>query len=135
MSDRANTIAFIERLYADAKGRWWGCNWLSEFGPQHLSLCDMRAYQANLMAEATSGEEAAAWKQATSFLKRIEADAHDAERHATKAVSFVRACDFAKAMTEINAAAALETRHRKCVVWKRLQDEITALACPIPSRI
>lgn len=135
MSNRPKTSALIERLYADAKGRWWGCNWRVEGGPQNLNLCDMRAYHANLLAEATSGEEAAAWQHAMSFLKQVEADAHNAERHAAKAVSFVLACDFANALIEINAAVTLESQHRESVVWKRLRDEITALAHPMSTKV
>ena len=132
MSNRPHVSAMIERLYADAKGQWWGCNWKSEDGPQKLNLCDMRSLQANLMAEATSGEEAAAWEQATLYLKLVEADAQTAERHAEKAVSLVLAGDFARALDEMNAAVTLESQYRDCIVWKRMRDEIAALVESMP---
>ena len=80
------------------------------------------------MADATAGDEAAAWEDATSFLRQVEVDARNAEEHAMKAAAFVLAADNAQALIEINKAVDLESKHRDSVVWKPMRGAIAALA-------
>ncbi len=114
------------QFYASATGRWWGCNWQAEFGPLKLRLQNVRARQALLIAEATSGAESAAWDEATRYLAQVEADAKAAERAAAEAISFARDDRWEKALAAIEVSLALESKYRPSITWRPLHDEIAS---------
>ena len=117
----------LQQLYDDAMNRWVGCNWQTTFGPRQLNLNGVRAHQARLMSEATSGSESAAWLEATQFLESLENDARAARTASKKAVLLVESCHLPEALVEAQNAVSLESKHLDPVVWKPLLDAIAAI--------
>lgn len=130
-----NSIHHTLKLsYEEAKGKWWGCNWQTKHGPRRLLLKDFRAKQARLMAEATSGEEAAAWDAAARYLVQVELDAKAAENAAADAIAFAMNESWGAALRSMDAAVRLESKYRISETWKPLRDVIASQASMEPSK-
>lgn len=107
----------IEQAYLEATGRWQGCSWHTQFGSKNLDLCDMSSSQAQLMARATSGEEAEAWREASKWLRQLERDARRAENAATRATKLCEEGKFRAAARSAKRAYELESNYRTSEVW------------------
>lgn len=113
-----------QRLYEIACDQWTGCNWRTAFGPLRLNLMGMRSRQATLMAEATSGEESAAWSDAVDFLSRVENDSRLACNAARCAVVLAAKGEMLEAIAEADRAVALEAKYHDPVVWSPLRNAL-----------
>jgi len=111
---------------AAASGKWTGCDWCTQFGPTRLDLRDLHSSQANLMAQATAGSEAADWRDAVTWLKRVEQDASQAESEAQTATRLARSGKLRDALQCADRACAIEARYRKPFTWRPLRDAIEA---------
>jgi len=114
----------IQQHYEAAVGQWTGCNWQTAFGPKKLNLQGILARQASLLAEATSGEETAAWDDAERWLLQVEADAKTAAKHGENAVMLLASGHRDDAIAEADKAVALESRYRESLFWKPFRDTI-----------
>ena len=79
---------------------------------------------ARLLAEATSGEESAAWAAASQWLERVERHAREARRAASEAVELVGIQQWALARMRIIEACELESQYHTELVWEPLRDLI-----------
>jgi hypothetical protein len=111
-----------ERIIRRAASRWTGCNWQTEFGPLRLNLMGMRSRQASLMAEATPGEESAAWQHAAQFLLAVEADAESAATVGQNAVRLLAEGRRGEAIEQAKRAVALESKYRPSEAWQPLVE-------------
>jgi hypothetical protein len=110
----------LAEIVSRSLGRWTGCDWTTAFGPLGLNLHGLKAEQAQLVANATSGREAAVWRDAVGWLRQVEIDACEAQTHANLAVEWARLGNFELALTHAGHAFELEARYREPVVWKPL---------------
>jgi hypothetical protein len=117
----------ILRAFVRGRGRWAGCDWPTRFGTTGLNLCTLTAAQAQLMARATAGDEAADWRAAVCWLREVEADARKAEKEAGRAVCLAADGRLADAVEPARAAMMLEEGYRPAVVWRPLHDAILAV--------
>src|SRR4051794_4326523 len=107
----------IRSAYLEAVGTWRGCNWPTEFGKACLDLNGLKAAQATLMAGATSGAEAAAWRAAASWLAEIEQDARNAAAEARTAAALAAAGQLRDALEHADRACALEAKYHRPLTW------------------
>ncbi len=112
---------------AAASGKWTGCDWSTQFGRTRLDLRDLHSAQANLMAQATAGNEAADWRNAVTWLKRVEQDASQAESEAQTAARLARSGKLRDALQCADRACAIEARYRKPFTWRPLREAIVAV--------
>lgn len=124
MNNDGDSSQRLADLYLAAKNRWKGCDWTTKFGRLELELRGMFAKQARLLADATSGEEAKAWTEATRWLEQVEQDACAAQAAAATAVELIEKRDFAAGLAKIEEAYRLESRYRQSVIWKPLREHI-----------
>lgn len=117
----------LTTLYADTCGVWQGCDWHTRFGTLNVDLCRLRSQQTRLLSDATSGEEAQVWEEATGWLRQIEHDAQAAETAAGDAVQWVRELDFNRAEQRMREAVNLEAKYRTAIVWGPLATLIAEL--------
>lgn len=106
---------------------WQGCDWHTQFGALKVDLRRLRSQQTRLLSDATSGEEAHVWEQATGWLRQIEHDAQTAETAAGDAVQAVQKLDFDWAEERIREAVNLEAKYRTAMVWGPLATLIAEL--------
>ena len=111
-------------IYDELEGRWTGCDWTTDFGPNHLDLRDVTARQASLLARATSGQESDQWQEAARWLTEVEADAQSARQAAQTAVQEAAAGHLPSALTHAQRACDLEQAHHPRPVWQPLVDAI-----------
>jgi hypothetical protein len=112
----------IVSALAAASGKWTGCDWSTQFGRSRLDLRDLHSSQATLMAQATAGGEAADWRDAVTWLKRVEQDASQAESEAQSAARLARSGKLRDALQCADRACAIEARYRKPLTWRPLRD-------------
>jgi len=119
-------IEEIAQALAAASGKWTGCDWPTQFGRSHLDLRGLRSSQAILMAQATGGSEAADWRDAVTWLRRVEEDARQAESEAQTAARLARNGKFRDALQYADRACLLESRYREpfACTWRRLRNTI-----------
>src|SRR5262245_49131093 len=103
----------ITRAYADAVGRWIGCDWQTSFGPRQLDLQGLTATHAVMMAQATGGVEAEAWREAARWLLQVEHHAREAEAEARAAVVWAESGDWQRAGAHARRACELEGAYTK----------------------
>lgn len=121
-------IEDLERLYAEATGRWTGCDWTTSFGPRKLDLCGMTAAAAR--ARAPKGTDPI-WDEAATWLTRVEGFAREAERNAAAALVAVRDGNWPAAAQYADKAWALEfctgrmIRQEKAT-WRPLHQALQA---------
>jgi hypothetical protein len=116
----------ITCAYLEAAESWRGCDWPMTFGSRRIELGGLKAYQARLLAEATSGEESQAWSEATCWLEQVEQDASDARSEASIALDLLVNQEWATAMRRLDKACALESQYHNRLVWGPLRDLIAA---------
>ena len=107
----------LQQLVTRASSGWTGCNWQTAFGPRQLNLAGIRAYQAQVIAEATPGEESQAWADAARWLRVVEHDAKLAATHGKQALQFASSGDALAARTQIVFAIGLEAKYRSPIAW------------------
>ena len=111
-------------------GKWKGCYWPTQFGPEGLNLQGLKSSQAMLMARSTAGNERAAWKAANRWLEEVERDAEDAEEEACLAVDLAILGQGERALEHVERACSLGLKYVKGSVWQPLQSTIREqLAC------
>jgi hypothetical protein len=119
----------VEQTFLQTQGKWTGCDWPTAFGETGLDLKGLTSKQAILMARATSGTEAADWREAVLWLRLVEADADAAEAAARRAVGYVARGDLSAALGHAKTAEELEARYHATPVWRGLVAVLeTALA-------
>ena len=123
----------IAPVLTAASGKWTGCDWPTQFGQSHLDLEGLRPSQAILMARATAGSEAADWRDAVIWLRRVEQDAHQAESEAQTAVRLARNGKLRDALQCADRACAIEARYRRSLTWRPLRDAIEAALSKVDS--
>jgi hypothetical protein len=117
------------RVYVQNAGKWRGCDWSTALGASKLELRGLRAAQATLLANATSGSEGADWRAAADWLARVERDAEQTDGKAAKAAELAEAGRLTEALRLVEEACALEGRYHADLVWRPLRDAIvTAVA-------
>lgn len=116
----------VARAYSVSTGKWWGCNWPTLFGPMQVQLENVRARQARLVADATSGKESEAWSAVAKYLSLVEDDAASAEKLALEAVNQLSNGRWSEALASADAAVALESKYRSSKTWRPLRDAIVA---------
>lgn len=114
----------VRRIHAVSTGKWWGCNWPTAFGPMNLDLENVRARQARLLAEATSGKESECWRAAARYLSQVEYDAAVAEQLASEAVHYAALGQLSESLKLIEDVVNLEAKYRTCETWKPLRDAL-----------
>ncbi len=107
-------------------GGWIGCHWPTEFGPRKLNLDGLTSRRAEILADATSGEESKCWEAAKAWLKSAESDAKNARELAERAVKAARRQQWELAREWIGKAVEFETKYPELEVWKTLQQLIHA---------
>lgn len=112
----------ICEAYREATGKWTGCDWPTVFGQTGLDLKGMKASQTRLMAIATSGRESADWYAATEWLKVLEEEAREAERHGQEAVALAEVGDVQGAFVHARQACAIERKYHLLLVWRPLAE-------------
>ena len=99
----------IVESFAEAAGRWTGCDWPTRFGKTGLDLNGCTAAEAKDAAwEAATTEEVEDWNAAASWLERLESLAEQAEVHAVHAVEAAKETEWPKAVSHARWARALE---------------------------
>jgi hypothetical protein len=124
-------LGAIARAFAAASGKWKGCDWSTQFGRSRLDLNGLGPSQAQLMARATSGSEAADWRAAVAWLAEVQQDARQAESEARTALQLVQCGRLDEALQHAVEACTIESRHHKSLIWKTLRTAIEA-ALPVP---
>lgn len=114
----------IRMAYECDQGKWTGCNWRTSFGPRELNLSGIRCRQARILANATSGDESKAWREAADWLDRVERDAAEAEADALCAVNFAAAGLFDEAEVHALRACDLGRKYDRLIVWNELHQAI-----------
>jgi hypothetical protein len=108
----------IVASFAEAEGRWTGCDWPTRFGKTGLDLNGMTAAEARAAAEeAVATEVIEDWNAAASWLKRLEDLAEQAELHAVHAVEAAKVGDWPGAVSHARWARALEFASNRAV-WR-----------------
>ena len=121
-----SVIKDIALALAAGSGKWTGCDWPTQFGRTGLDLQGFCSSQAILMAGATAGSEAADWRNAVTWLTRVEQDARQAESEAQTAVSLARKGKLREALQRADLACAMEARYHRSLAWRPLRDAIEA---------
>jgi hypothetical protein len=121
-----SALAAIMRSYRQAAGAWRGCDWPIRFGLLGLNLEGLESAQAALMAGATSGDEAAEWRRASTWLARVEQDAARSERDARAAVELASRDCLCEAFERAQDACLIEARYHDHLVWQGLRDALAA---------
>jgi len=116
----------IAAALAACSGAWTGCDWPTQFGRNRLNLKGLRSSQALLMERATSGSEAADWRNAVGWLRRVEQDARQAESEAMTAARLADCGRLLEALECAKQACAIEARYRDPPTWQSFKDAIEA---------
>lgn len=119
-------ISEIISTYEQARGKWTGCHWPTQFGNRGLNLQDLKSSQAALVARSTAGRESADWKAAMHWLEQVERDAREAETQAEIAANLASHGRIEQAFEHVQRACALETNYNGTRVWEPLQKVIAA---------
>jgi hypothetical protein len=114
----------LAQLYLCAVGKWRGCDWATSFGRRGLNLKGLGACQAGLLACALAGEERQAWSEAAGWLRQVEEDARDAERHADAAVFLAMFGLLDEARRHARTAHDLEASYRAPTAWGPLCEAL-----------
>lgn len=117
----------VLEAFRDAKGRWKGCDWSTEFGPRRINLQGLTPLQARTAANATFGEEARLWRDAAGWLARVERSAEQAESRAKTAVELALQGQLLQALTYAREACDIEREFHPEPIWQRLFDAIERL--------
>jgi len=131
--DEAN-LDTISRAYAEATGKWVGCDWPTRFGCTSLNLKDWTAEDAEGMARAASGtDEGEDWQAAASWLAKVEKAARDAEEQATLAVAAAYTGQWDSALEHARLARIIEFSAGRPVrgkpfLWQPLLRAVEAAA-------
>ena len=121
----------IQDAFAQASGKWTGCDWPTQFGRGNLNLDGLQAGQALLMARATSGSEAADWRAAVKWLTQLESDARAAEVEGRSAADLALAGKLHEGLEHAGLACAIERHYHSRPIWQSLWDAIrSALEAP-----
>jgi hypothetical protein len=120
-------IAIIRRIFRQQSGKWVGCYWPMPFGKRAVDLNGMKAAQANIMARATSGPEAADWRAAAKRLAQVESDAAEAEQAAIRAVAQAEKQNWKDALALAERACSLEYHHHDQATWQLLRNAIETI--------
>ena len=118
-------IDLLCNMYLAGESMWCGCDWDTAFGSQGLNLNKLRAQQAEIIANATAGQEAACWREAVAWLKKVERDAMTAEREAALAVKAAFENRLVDARQHMALACAIEARypeHRS--IWETMRRSL-----------
>lgn len=126
MNHRDPQYLLAETL-SQARGRWRGCDWTTNFGRFGFNLKGIRSRQAQVLADATCGNESDCWMEAYRWLSQVERDARAAESAAQSAVKHVQAHDLESALSCIQYAEAMESKYRQACVWSPMTSMITQL--------
>jgi hypothetical protein len=124
----------VLRAFLGATGQWTGCDWPTEFGSLPVNVQGLTAAQVQLLARATSGEEAAQWQAVYRWLAGLEKEAREAEAHAEAAVALARAGQWLEALESANRAVALEAVYHQRPVWQPLREAIQASVAVLAPR-
>ena len=119
-----NTFSRIEATFVELDNKWTGCDWDTEFGSAGLNLRGLTANRANVLANATSGEEANAWSDAKYWLVNVENDAAKAKSLAAEAVTQYCKQSWDVALELIERACTIESAHHTKLIWQPLRDLI-----------
>jgi hypothetical protein len=120
---------FVEEVvgaFSQARGRWEGCDWPTEFGKTGLTLDGLTASQALLVSRATAGSEAEDWRAAVAWLTHIEQEAREAREEASRAVDLTKSGKLQEALAHAQRACTIEARHHSRLVWQPLREAIDA---------
>jgi hypothetical protein len=99
----------VVESFAEAAGRWTGCDWPTRFGKSGLDLNGCTPATAKVRAAvAATAEQADEWRSAASWLEWLESMAEDAEMHAFHAVEAAKSGAWSKAVEHARWARALE---------------------------
>jgi hypothetical protein len=129
----------ICRAYAEATGKWTGCDWSTHFGRGGLDLEDLTADEAEARA-VEGGEAVEDWLAAAKWLAKVEHHAKQAEVHAAEALRAARAGQWDQALRQAEYVWALEFatgrpfRKGTKPAWR---DFLLAVgdACPKPTAV
>ncbi|MDA8744401.1 hypothetical protein N9N28_07205 [Rubripirellula amarantea] len=124
LATRNGSVESLQRVFDHLCDQWTGCNWKTAVGPLRLNLKNVRARQARLISEATSGDESAAWNLAMEFLASIENDALAARKSAETAMALMCLGKTDEAIAMVDRAVELEAKYRDPVVWTLLRDAV-----------
>jgi hypothetical protein len=132
------TVGAIRQVYANAVGRWTGCDWSTEFGSLGLDLNGFTALQAKARARsARLMVEAQEWQAAADWLGEVERHAKLAEDHARLAVAAAEAGQWPEAREHARQAWFREfmvgrpMRRGFPATWRRLYQAIADVSCPV----
>jgi hypothetical protein len=120
--------------YLQAVGKWAGCDWPVQLGSRTGNLQGLTATQAQLLARATAGQEAAQWRAACSWLGYLEEQAEEAEAEAAAAVALARGGQWREALGRAERAVAIEAAYHQQLVWQPLREAIQAGLAAGPAR-
>jgi hypothetical protein len=130
----------IRRVYAEATGRWKGCDWPTRFGQSKLDLNGYSAEMARAkVATATTESEIEDWGKAASWLADIEREAQEAETAAAQAVAAAERAQWYKALGHAERAWAVELGtgrpiwHRFPAAWQQLREAVEAVFLSEPA--
>jgi len=99
----------VVEAFAEAAGRWTGCDWPTRFGRSRLDLNGYTAAEAKAEAAKTTNSDVREdWLFAAAWLVSIEGFAERAEVHALHAVEAAKENDWDKAVSHARRARALE---------------------------
>jgi hypothetical protein len=131
------SLESIRQVYAEAVGRWSGCDWPTEFGSLSLDLNGWTAAQAKARADkARQWQDAQEWNAAADWLAEVEQHAKVAQRHAGLAVTAAEADNWPEAREHGRQAWFCEImvgrplRRGFPATWRRLYQAIADVSCP-----
>lgn len=122
-----NPQYLLAQAYAEARGRWRGCDWSTMFGHFGFNLKGVQSRLAHVWADATSGYESECWLEAFHWLAQVERDARAAEAAARAAINHAERQDLESAFKCIQQAIAMESKYRTATVWSPLTTVISQL--------
>ena len=110
----------VRNAFEIAVDRWVTCDWPTEFGPLKLKLKNLRSFQLERLAQATSGQESQEWRKAATWVRRIEDDAAKAQDFATLARDAIYQQDQPGAIELAERAVQIELAWHAEPVWGNL---------------
>ena len=125
------TLEDIERSCLHARRTWTGCCWPTCIGPRRCDANGLTSSQVAVLANATIGEESAAWTEVASWLRSVEYDARLAAEAGLRSIEAARAGQLEEALRYANAASLREQKYAFPNGWKQFRQLVDDLVTAI----
>jgi hypothetical protein len=111
------TLYDLERSCLHARRKWTTCCWPTCLGSRRCDANGLTSSQLTALANATVGEESAAWSEVASWLRVVELDARLAAEAGMRSIEAARAGHFEEALRYANEACLREHKYGYPMGW------------------